>query len=134
MTRAQAKEYTDQLCQAEDLIMKAMLDLEWVGALSPNLEKAFNIIQSLPEYESNELFIAYGCDPYGDDEWELGRSDTEIGAMKYAIDDYFKAVGEESFNDYTRDLNLPENWKEDENLVRAVFHAIGEEGYCIRSI
>ncbi len=54
MTRAQAKEYTDQLVEAEDLIMKAMLDLEWVGALTPSLEKAFNIIQNLPEYEANE--------------------------------------------------------------------------------
>lgn len=54
MTKKQAQKYTEQLCKAEDLIMKAMLDLEWSGHLSPDLETAYNIIQNLPEYEGNE--------------------------------------------------------------------------------
>ena len=54
MTPAQAKKYTEQICKAEELIANAMENLEWVGALSPELEEAYNIIQNLPEYESNE--------------------------------------------------------------------------------
>lgn len=54
MTRAQAKEYTDQLCKADDLLVRVMEDLEWHGMLSPDLEKAYNIIAKLPEYEANE--------------------------------------------------------------------------------
>lgn len=54
MTRAQANQHTEEINKAERLIMQAMEDLEWSGHLSPELEEAYNIIQNLPEYESNE--------------------------------------------------------------------------------
>lgn len=82
----------------------------------------------------NKLFITYACEPYGDDEWEIGQSDTEVGAMKCAIDDFLHLAGEDEFKDYTCDLNLPENWREDENSIRAVYRAISEDSYFIRCI
>jgi len=54
MTHAQAKEYNEQLCKIEKIMMEAMETLEWFGALTPEFEDAYNMIQNLPEYEANE--------------------------------------------------------------------------------
>lgn len=54
MTRAQAKDYTDKLCKADDLLVRVMEELEWHGMLTPDLEEAYNIISKLPEYEATE--------------------------------------------------------------------------------